>query len=212
MSVLKHDGALRTRLLRAWAAAAVFGVLAVTGCSAQLSVDVGGSKNSDAESDRRPSQTAEPEASGDQSAGASSASETSSCADGSVRRDLRMAGPSGVRDYRGHVIEPHGAEYDLRATVTDDGCTVGGTFEYVELECSGAWSQVGIEDGSRVAGQPASVRVRLAENVTTNPRGACAAAAEVTLLTGPAGTFYFSSWVRADGDATELRTFLEPQN
>lgn len=131
------------------------------------------------------------------------------CADGSQRRDLRMSRGSAAQQYTGHVIEPHGAEYDLVADVIDDGCTVSGSFEYVELGCSGSWTQIGLEDLSRETSQPQSVRVHLAENVTSNARGACAATAEVTLLLGPAGMFYFSNWVRADGDATDSKTYLE---
>lgn len=131
------------------------------------------------------------------------------CGDGSTRRELLFGGSTDTHRYEGHVVEPRGPEYDVRATVSDDGCMVIGTVEYVELGCSGAWTSVHIEALGVDTGPAPSLRVDFDERIDRDPDGACASEAHVTLLWGPAGVFYYSDWLLADGQSTDSRTHLD---
>ncbi|MHA3722503.1 hypothetical protein ACXR2T_01360 [Leucobacter sp. HY1910] len=62
------------------------------------------------------------------------------CKDGSAKRDVLLTGEKASGVWLGDIVEPHGAQYRLRAILSDDGCQVEGTFEYQGLNCSGTWS------------------------------------------------------------------------
>lgn len=134
---------------------------------------------------------------------------SSVCADGTYRRDTLLGGTNPVATWGGTIVEPHGLRYSLRADLSDDGCDIVGTFEYVELGCSGVWRAARVDVVHVGTGLQQGLNVDFSEHVTNDPQNACAPTAHVSLVYGPAGLFYASEWLRGDGTETSSRTHLD---
>ncbi|MBP1324892.1 hypothetical protein JOF28_000124 [Leucobacter exalbidus] len=135
----------------------------------------------------------------------------SNCLDGTERRRLQLNGSQDSAVWVGDIVEPHGASYRLRTVLKDDGCLISGSFEYQGLNCSGIWEAPKIVEMSEPSNEPQTIRVHFVERVNHNPDGACADVAEVSILSGPGGMFYSSTWARDDGEVTASRTLLQPE-
>ncbi len=136
------------------------------------------------------------------------ASGPSLCIDGTEKRSVLLTGEKASGVWVGDIVEPRGAQYRLRTVLSDDGCLIEGSFEYQGLNCSGTWTPAKVSFLDETATHPQNLQVNFLERVTRNPDNACADVAEVSLLSGPDGIYYSSTWSRSDGTSTSSATKL----